>query len=349
MLNRIIRIAASALGAALLLAGCAKEPGPAPTELPVSFSAGSPLLRDDATKALLAAGTSFGVFAYYQPGTEGSPGAWNANRTPDFMYNQQVLYNGSTYTYAPTRFWPSAGNRITFWAYCPYSASPDFLKAGATTAYTSGTKKLPDIRFSVTDGTVDFMTSDLVKNCTRPGNNAPVEFTFRHALSLIDIKIDKQDPTSKYTVMLKSIRLDGICMSAILRNPSWSTWNPSWAEWSDRQNFTIFADDPSDDTDDIELSRSTPHAFDGVMLMPQSLSHEDAKLHVEYSISYAGILHERTTAYEAPLSTVFEDASSRWDKNHHYTLTLTVVPDDPIEFTVSWSDWGDDFNYHITS
>ena len=85
------------------------------------------------------------------------------------------------------------------------------------------------------------------------------------------------------------------------------------------------------------------------MLIPQDLNNEYAKLYVEYTISYSGILHERTTACEVPLSSIFTGDSAKWVKNKHYTLNLTVVPDDPIEFTVSWSDWGDVYDYHITS
>lgn len=343
MLNRIIRITATTLGALLMAAGCSRTSyDPAPVQgNPISFDAGSALLRDDATKAStpLDAGTHFGVFAYLQPGTVGSPGAWNSSRTPDLMFNQDVYYNGSTYTYSPVRFWPDAGTTISFWAYCPYSASPDIYASNGS-AYTSTSTGWPDLRFSVTDGTTDLLSSDKLTSRSRPANNT-VEIPFRHRLSKISVNVCKQDPTSRFTVKLKVLRFDGIYNTADLRATD-------WRNWSNRSSFTVYADDPGDNSDDIELSTSN-HAMDGVMLIPQTFAAGESKLHLEYSISHSGSLHERTNAVELDLATVFSNVSSKWEKNKHYTLNLTVVPDDPIEFTVSWSDWGDDYHYHITS
>lgn len=346
MLNRIIRISATTLGALLMAAGCSRTSyDPAPEQgSPINFDAGSALLRDDAntTKAAtpLPAGTHFGVFAYLQPGTAESPGTWDNTRTPNLMFNQDVYYNGSSYTYTPVRYWPDTGNTISFWAYCPYSSSTVF-KATNGTVYTRSSTGWPDLCFSVTDGKKDLLTSNRMQSLSRPANNT-VSITFNHRLSKISVNICKQDPTSRYTVELKAIRFDGIYLSADLRPDA------TWRNYSNRSNFTVYADDPGDNTDDIELSTSN-HSFDAVMLIPQTFAADGAKLHVEYSLSYSGILHERTNAFEVDLSTVFSGASSKWDKNKQYTLNLTVVPDDPIEFTVSWSDWGDDFHYHITS
>lgn len=344
MLKSIIRIAASVLGAALLLAGCAKQPDPASAEgnNPISFDAGSPLLRDDVTKASTPppSGTHIGVFAYLQPGTVGSPGVWNNTRTPDLMFNQDVYYNGSTYTYSPTRFWPATGTTISFWAYCPYSSATVF-KATNGSAYTRTTTGWPDMQFSVTDGSTDLLSTNKMTSLTRPANNT-VSLTLRHRLSKISVNICKQDPSSRYTVTLKTIRFDGIYMTADIRP------DVSWRNYSNRDNFPVYTDAPDDNTDDVVLTTSM-QAVRNVMLIPQDLNYENAKLHVEYSISYSGILHERTNAWELPLSEVFTDNSSKWTANKHYTLNLTVVPDDPIEFTVSWSDWGDVYDYHITS
>lgn len=305
---------------------------------PVYFNSS---LAESLTKATtpLPDNTTFGVFAFYQPGTVESPGTWNSSRTPDFMFNQDVYYNGSTYTYSPTRFWPAAGNTISFWAYCPYSSTAVF-KASNGSAYTSTSTGWPDLYFSVTDGKTDLLSSNKLTNRSRPANNT-VSITFYHQLSKISINICKQDPTPRYMVKLKSIRFDGIYQNAVFRPTD-------WRNWSNRSNFTVYADNPDDNTDDIELSTSN-YAFDAVMLIPQSLVHESAKLHVEYTISYTGILHERTNVYEVFLSDVFTSDSSAWVKNKQYTLYLTVIPDDPIEFTVTWSDWGDDYHYHITS
>jgi len=335
--NSIIRIAAAAAGALLIGAGCTARLDPAVEAggEAIGFSAGSALLRDDATKAPLESRTTFGVFAFYQPGTPGAPGAWNGSRTPDFMFNVPVYYDGSAYTYSPVRFWPARQNTLSFWAYCPYEENPDFIRSGRSEAYTSTTPGVPDIRFSVSDGTVDLMTSDILKSLTSAVGT--VQFTFHHALSLIDIRVNKQDPESKFTVKLKSVRLDGLYLTGKLNNSS------GWGSLADDGSFTVFSGN--------KVLAETPSydALDGVMLIPQNLEREDAKLRVEFSLTPVGGGTERTAASEVLLSEVFEDSSAVWEKNKHYTLTLTIAPDDPIAFSVEWSDWGDVYNWHITS
>lgn len=342
MLKRIIRIAAAA--GALLLAGCAARLDPAQENGPViRFTAGSNLLRDDATKTVAYYDdTSFGVFAFKQSG-----GTWaqlaSKHWKPDFMFNQEVHNASSVYTYSPTRFWPDAAvNTLTFWAYSPYDASADLLVSGSTnTAYTSTTEGLPDIRFTV-DGHTDVLYSDVVADQTYASNSGIVPISFNHALSLVDVNVKKQDPLARYTVTLKSVRFDGLYSTAILRSSGWAAWSGA------RSNLAVYEDDPDDDSDDIVLTTSN-QPLQGVMPLPQDLGNQAARLHVEFTISGAGIAHERTTAREVLLSTVFEDVSGQWVMNSHYTLTIQISPDDPIEFTVSWSDWGDAYNWHLTS
>lgn len=327
MLNRIIRMAAFACTLSFL-AGCTARLDPAESNSnPISFNAGSALLRDDATKAAYPAGTSFGVFAY--------KGTWNNNLTPGFMFNVEVAYDGTSYTYSPVRFWPAVTEKLNFWAYSPYSASPVLYKAGTTTAFSSTTKGIPDIQYTA-DGQTDFLVSDIVKNQTKNSNSGLVVMPFNHALSKVDVTVNKDDPTSKYTVKLKAVRFDGIYSTGILSN------NAGWSNLSDNGDYTVFSGNQT-------LSTTPSFALDGVMLIPQNFTSDDTKLHVEFSITPAGGGTERTSACEVPLSEVFEDASSRWDKNKHYTLTLTVTPDDPIAFSVEWSDWGTVYNWHITS
>ena len=65
----------------------------------------------------------FGVFGYYANGD-----LYSENATPNFMYNQQVTYDGD-WKYEPVKYWPnefgssaiSTGvDRVTFFAYAPY-------------------------------------------------------------------------------------------------------------------------------------------------------------------------------------------------------------------------------------
>ena len=66
----------------------------------------------------------FGVFAFYTDGNE-----YDSNSLPNFMYNQQVAWDGSAWTYAPIKYWPNEyganaiadeRDKVSFFAYAPY-------------------------------------------------------------------------------------------------------------------------------------------------------------------------------------------------------------------------------------
>ena len=67
----------------------------------------------------------FGIFGYFTAGT-----TYDQNATPNFMYNQQVKYDGSKWKYEPVKYWPNEyGNaaqsddidRVSFFAYAPWT------------------------------------------------------------------------------------------------------------------------------------------------------------------------------------------------------------------------------------
>ena len=66
----------------------------------------------------------FGVFGYYTDNNEYDPLA-----IPNFMYNQGVFYDGSTWKYDPVKYWPNEygsnaisddADKVSFFAYAPY-------------------------------------------------------------------------------------------------------------------------------------------------------------------------------------------------------------------------------------
>ena len=120
--------------AALALVACNKEQKfeaePQAEAIPVAFD--SYLNRNVDTKAgtpgrldiLALQLSSFGVFAYYTDGNE-----YDSNSVPNFMYNQEVLYNVDHWEYAPVKYWPNEygknaiaeeRDKVSFFAYAPY-------------------------------------------------------------------------------------------------------------------------------------------------------------------------------------------------------------------------------------
>lgn len=81
------------------------------------------------TSLQAAASKGFGVFGYYTDADD-----YASNTKANFMYNQQVTYSGSAWTYSPVKYWPNEhGNKavstdvdkLTFLAYAPFVANKD--------------------------------------------------------------------------------------------------------------------------------------------------------------------------------------------------------------------------------
>ena len=174
-------------------------------------------------------------------------------------------------------------------------------------------------------------------------------FEFSHALSLIDVRAQKIDEDDKYTVTLKSVSFKGLYMTAILRDGTWNSYSGT------RQDIPVWDDNPADASDDKVLSHTSSTPVESVMPLPQDLNNDSARLHVEFSVSYLEdpldptSVQSYSTSREVYLKDVFFYAGSTWTKNSHYVLTIKIQPDKPIQFTVSWSDWGADYNYQLSS
>lgn len=123
-----------AASAALLLCACAKvETVKITPDEAVSFG----VYASNATKAvsatdystlttdiLKASAYGFGVFGYYTDAAD-----YNSNTKANFMYNQQVTWASTKWTYSPVKYWPNEHgasakstdtDKLTFLAYAPF-------------------------------------------------------------------------------------------------------------------------------------------------------------------------------------------------------------------------------------
>ena len=169
--------------AALLLAGCAQNeitdvsPDAAP---PVGFKVFTDaqtrglITNGNATSANVAMGiqtTGFGVFAYYT-----GQSAWNntGSFTPNFMYNQMVEYK-SGWTYTPVKYWPNTeGDKISFFAYAPYSTgSTNGIAFTTTTKNSTGAPKLNFTLQTTPQNMIDLVAT----NAGQSGNEKTIDVT----------------------------------------------------------------------------------------------------------------------------------------------------------------------------
>ena len=105
----------------------------------------------------------FGVYALYTGDTNFDA---VTDRTPNFMWNQQVTSDGTKWTYSPVKYWPNGnanadntangatgtgGGKVSFFAYAPYVAS-GADEPGITAVSTNSDKKNPSVSYRLTRG-----------------------------------------------------------------------------------------------------------------------------------------------------------------------------------------------------
>ena len=119
----------------------------------------------------------FAVFASYTGQSD------FADQTMNFMYNQQVTYNVSAWTYAPLKYWPNnPGDKVSFFAYAPHNvlgAEPTADKAQVT--------------FTVQDlvaNQKDLVVADALKDQTKQAITGNVNFTFRHVFARVGLNVE---------------------------------------------------------------------------------------------------------------------------------------------------------------
>ncbi|MCR5408760.1 MAG: fimbrillin family protein, partial [Bacteroidales bacterium] len=171
MLNRIIRIAAAAC-TLLIWTGCVRTLGPAEPDGEIRFTAGSPLLRDDATKSgtpktgtAFSAGDQISVFAWHGAASElitfgtGTP---------------VTLGNSGAWTYAPVKIWEWGGNSdyYDFMAIHPYNGSYAVTSSPLSVTFN----------YDATVSQDDLMTAGIRRRATDPVPTETVPLTFTHRL-----------------------------------------------------------------------------------------------------------------------------------------------------------------------
>ncbi len=105
----------------------------------------------------------FGVFAIYT-GTNDFDDV--VDRTPNFMWNQQVTSDGTKWNYTPVKYWPNGntvadntangavgdgGGKVSFFAYAPYVAAGED-EPGITAISANTDKKNPFVSYRLTSG-----------------------------------------------------------------------------------------------------------------------------------------------------------------------------------------------------
>lgn len=292
---------------------------------------------------VLPSDSSFGVMAYYQPGTIGSyTGIWADQATklwkPDFMFNEEVTFDGTNYSYSPLRYWPANDeNTVSFWAYYPYSAwaednskSLKFFESDGTTRYTAAsTTGLPVVKYTVASDPADqqdiMFDAFTKKNMTYASCDpvdGTVDLTFKHALALVEFQVVEGTGAEVSSFSVTNLYRSGTCstLPAI-----------SWTGQGDKTDFSVAS---------LSLSGSTTVCT--LLIMPQTVR-ADAEVSITYDIHFASydpdhpddIIYAGNSG-SALLSTA---GITEWEAGKHYIYKISAGFE-RIEFeSAVASDW----------
>lgn len=154
--------------------------------------------------------SGFGVLAYY---TEQADFA-DTNK-PNFMWNQQVTYSNSAWSYTPIKYWPTkVGDKVSFFAYAPYVASGNtngiVLSGNSATGAPTATITLPEDPSQTIDFVAAVQMNKTHDNSASANNN--VSFNLKHEMTRVKVqaKLDKSvysdtDDKHKTFVVIKNV------------------------------------------------------------------------------------------------------------------------------------------------
>ena len=150
----------------------------------------------------LTANTKFGVFAYHT-----KDATWESSKataTPNFMFNQEVTFDGTNYTYSPVKYWPNA-EKVSFIGYYPFPTETNGVSVSSD--FTNQSTGLPKIEFTI-PSSENGVTDLLVSTVANDKSKETVSLTFQHVLS--KVKFSAQTIAEGSTVTINTITLTGI-------------------------------------------------------------------------------------------------------------------------------------------
>ncbi len=189
MQNSIIRTASALAGCILIFAGCIQRSSVVPDGKPISFSAGSALLRDDATKGTLKDGPLF------DNGDKISVFGWHAGTQTLEFNDQPVEYGAGNWSYSPVRAWEwQAGeDYYDFLAIYRYQTAPPHPSAVTSPRF------IVSQPYDITDG-YDLMMAGVRREADETDRNRMVPFVFQHMCSAVKVIVYNDSQTTDFTL-----------------------------------------------------------------------------------------------------------------------------------------------------
>lgn len=212
---------------------------------------------------------SFGVYAYYHKPLDEEI----TTSSPNFMLNQKVEKDGTTWKYSPIKYWPREGS-ISFCAYSPYSTGNNILLST-----TSQSKGYPQITYITPDSflnQIDLLISTplLYQTIGDLNANKKIVIPFKHALSSINFKA-KMRSAATFPIKIRSIKIES------LKNKAEYNYNKlTWIFTTDAEEKSYELTIANNELENIDISKNTTStplfkANNTLMVLPQTIDNTD--------------------------------------------------------------------------
>lgn len=282
--------------------------------------------------------SGFGVYATHT-GTNDYD-AEHYTYSSNFMFNENVDYNTS-WGYTNTKYWPDATQKISFFAYAPYTNNNINNSTNhAGELYTnSSMEKAPYVWYDVASNVseqIDLLYATPVKNATKTTiaeTENKVKLTFNHALSRIGFKAKTTDVNSNLSkINIKSIILTG----KFTTSGKFSLEDGELLD-STKTPSTIYTLNfsGSDITGDTETAIEADEKF--LMIIPTNEFRTDSDISISVNYDLSVYDNKCNNNYSAAVNKTETGKIDgfKFYKGKAYTIVLTISPDDPIVFDVN--------------
>lgn len=276
----------------------------------------------------------FWVSAYYDAiGDHSTTGL-----SPNFMYNQHVVYTGSGFTYTPVKYWPNSGD-VEFYAWTPNTPA-NLVFTNPTSQSSTG---YPVFTYTVKNnilGQEDLLVAAIED---QDGTSGSVNLNFNHALTKIGFSART---AGDYASQGVTIKITGITLSNIINSGAFSYNNYVNVADTTRWWTPTASSDTTDYAPGIVNSNGVTvgyyanntylqvNASDQFLLMiPQNFNSNKAQLTINYELIYAD-----NTPMEKFTKVVDLNGTTSWKAGTYVNYALTISLN-MVTFTASVSDW----------
>lgn len=276
----------------------------------------------------------FWTYAYYDSIGDRS----TSILTPNFMYNQHVIYNDSTFTYSPTKYWPNTGD-VDFYAWTPNTS------ANLTITNPTSTTSVGYPTFTYTVNNTIANQEDLLVAAAedQDGTSGTVNLQYDHALTKVGFcaRTSGDYSASGVTVRIMSITLNSIANKGAFSYEKYAENNLNSTWWtvdtSSKVNYVpnILAGSAGRRVGyyGVNTYLELPDTDQFLLMMPQSFTGTSATIVIVYKVLYSD-----STPTQTFTKTVELDGTVDWVPGTYVNYAITISLD-VITFTGVVSDW----------